>query len=336
MKDYCINCNDIHELKFIKKLEKYPIKKDVVEIEATLLECSNCGESFENGQLENSNYILAADQYRGKNNLLTTSDIIKLREKYNISQRLLGRLLRWSESLICQYENGKIQDISHDELLTFIDSPWNMYQIYSKNKSVLQEKEAKRIIEILKPLIKEEEEQDSKSSIEDYYCEYDKNFNGNRSLNFNKLIDLINQIVSVTGEVTKTKLFKILFYIDFLNYKSCNESVSGIVYEKLPFGPVPENYPQLINSLSKSKDLKVETFIDIHGIEITNINSVCVPSTSLFTPQETEMIYKVSRLFKNFTAKRLSELSHEEDGYIDTNDRCPIDYSFAKKIKLDL
>ena len=42
--------------------------------------------------------------------------------------------------------------------------------------------------------------------------------------------------------VLKTKLLKEMFYTDFLYYKETCNSITGLEYAKLPYGPVPDQY----------------------------------------------------------------------------------------------
>jgi len=54
-----------------------------------------------------------------------------------------------------------------------------------------------------------------------------------------KLINGIKYFVKNTRNVGRTKLFKLLYFWDFLHFKRFGTSVTGLDYFAYPFGPVP-------------------------------------------------------------------------------------------------
>lgn len=333
MKDFCPNCNEITSLEVVQNKEKFFIKKEEIEVNATLMKCQKCEELFENGQQELSNYSLAADAYRVKHKLLTTVDIKAIREKYGMSQRLLCRLFVWSPSLVCQYENGKIQDNAHNDLLEMIKSPWSMCNYYRNHKDRLIDKEAEKMFAYIKPLLEAEEFDKQILALEQKYRSEELIFTGKKYFKFNKTNFLIQFIASIVDDLYKTKLFKILYYIDFYNYKCHGESITGIPYCKLPRGPVPNDYQKFLSVLSITKELKVESWFE-GEFEKLHISSLVQPNLKCFSKNEIATIKSVVEYLRGFTAKQISDFSHEEDGYQLTDDNMPIDYKFAEKLKL--
>lgn len=56
-----------------------------------------------------------------------------------------------------------------------------------------------------------------------------------------KLYNAIIYFVSNTKFCGKTKLFKLLYYLDFLHFKETSKSVTGLKYYTWPMGPVPKD-----------------------------------------------------------------------------------------------
>ena len=333
MKDFCPICNDVTSLEEVQIKEKHFIKKEEFIIHATLLKCEKCGESFENGQLEVSNYLLAADVYRKAHELLTTEEIVGIREKYGLSQRLLCRLFDWSPSLLCQYENGKIQDSAHNDLLEMIKSPWSMCKYYLRHKNRLNEKEAKSLFATIKPLLEVEEHEEQISTLISSYEGFKQEFTGRKYFNLDKTVSLVQYIASKVDGLYKTKLFKILFYVDFYYYKKNRESVTGIPYCKLPFGPVPDDYQKFLRVLSFSNKIAVESQFD-GELEKVRISNLVKPNLQCFNKNEIHIIKQVTDRLRGIAADKISYISHDEDGYILTNDWEPIDYKYADSLKL--
>ena len=62
-----------------------------------------------------------------------------------------------------------------------------------------------------------------------------------------KILSGIKYFVKNTQHVGRTKLFKLLYFWDFLYFKKYGLSVTGYQYYTFPFGPVPlELYNQII------------------------------------------------------------------------------------------
>ena len=95
-----------------------------------------------NEKLEIENDIIIFDAYKKQVGLLTSQEIIALREKYNISQATLSKILGFGIKTITRYENGTIQDKSNDLLLRLIKENDNIFElVYKMNKDKLTRKE---------------------------------------------------------------------------------------------------------------------------------------------------------------------------------------------------
>ena len=67
-------------------------------------------------------------------------------------------------------------------------------------------------------------------------------YTGNRPFNSKKLYELIylltREETNNQQKMYPTKMNKLLFYVDFNNYKVFNHSITGASYLRLPYGPV--------------------------------------------------------------------------------------------------
>ena len=68
------------------------------------------------------------------------------------------------------------------------------------------------------------------------------------SLAQQKTLNSIIYFVKHTKNCRKTKLFKLLFFLDFIHFKKFGTSVTGYDYIAMPYGPVPVKlYEQITN-----------------------------------------------------------------------------------------
>ncbi len=160
-------------------------------------------------------------------------------------------------------------------------------------------------------------------------------FTGNKSFDQSKLFDLILFLCRGNG-VFKTKLNKLLFYADFAHFKKHGISITGIRYVRLSYGPVPENYGLFYDLLFELGAIDIEEVIfsdDVGGEKFTAVQE---PELSRFNDDELTTITFVKEHFKNASSKEIVELSHEETGYKETQEKAYISYGFSSDLQLEL
>ena len=72
------------------------------------------------------------------------------------------------------------------------------------------------------------------------------------------------------------KLIKEMFYYDFLSYKYIGKSITGLIYNKYPYGPVPNDYENILNKLQKNNMISISIKID-NDYEYNTINNKVKP-----------------------------------------------------------
>lgn len=334
MQGFCPYCDDITEIEKNTMTEEYPVKNDILTITAKVFKCSACGNDFLTSDLEQENYEAAVTQYRQKHGLLFPEEIVQLRKKYELSQRQLARILRWGESTICIYEKGKIQDAAHNDLLKLLHSPGVMAKLISENREALSETEVSHLKSRLQALMVEEHKSEERKRMNSLYEGFATEFTGNQKFDIGKFTETVLIFLNNGGPTYKTKLLKLLFYADFLFFKSFDKSITGTVYTKLPFGPVPEDYITLVTFLSKNKYVEIEVVEFPNGQEGERLKLLEIPSMKRHAPDEVDVIHHVWETFKDYTAGQLSEYSHKETAYLRTQDNMPISYRFSDRLSI--
>lgn len=140
MKKYCEECDREVETHVITKKETYDVCGEVIEVEAQVLVCHECGEEFYCEALDNATLMMVYNEYRGRHKLLMPEEIKQIREQYNLNQTNFAKLLNWNDQTICRYENGSIQSKAHNSLLLFLREPKNMGIYLTENEIALEEK----------------------------------------------------------------------------------------------------------------------------------------------------------------------------------------------------
>lgn len=134
-----------------------------------------------------------------------------------------------------------------------------------------------------------------------------------------KIISAIKYFVAHTKNVGRTKLFKLLYFMDFIHFKKYGLSVTGYDYFTFPFGPVPRDLYEKIVTDTLGKEFKNEiefNLIDDKEEETEKYKSFRIlvrdkkNDLDIFSPNELKVLKEVAEIFKYATAKDMTNISH--------------------------
>jgi putative zinc finger/helix-turn-helix YgiT family protein len=101
---------------------KLPINGEEITVpSASYLKCSKCGEIVLRFQDFKRLHEDAVEMYRRKHGLLSADEIRAIRERFNLNQADLARLLRLGANTVSRWESGRnVQTAAMDILLRLI------------------------------------------------------------------------------------------------------------------------------------------------------------------------------------------------------------------------
>lgn len=148
-----------------------------------------------------------------------------------------------------------------------------------------------------------------------------------------KLLNAIIYFLKNTKYCGKTKLFKLLFYLDFTHFKETGRAVTGLDYFTWQYGPAPES---LFEEMKKPHD-DFKAAINILSKDFESFQAMQARrpfDKKFFTKRELRILEQVSYIFKEALAKDMVESSHLPNEPWDTTKRTkgmskPIDYMLA-------
>jgi uncharacterized phage-associated protein len=152
-------------------------------------------------------------------------------------------------------------------------------------------------------------------------------FTGFREFSAKKLAAMTSYIAKKGHGIYKTKLNKLLFYSDFVNYYMHGHSISGSRYVHLPFGPVPDRYERMISDSVMTGNIKVsgapgEAQLILPAAEDSNVDDL--------TREEIEALNWVLKTYGKMSAGEITEQSHKEKAYKFTKPGEEVAYEYAK------
>ena len=332
----CPLCGKTHEVEERKRFATLIVKGEEVTYEERFYFCANADEDeneFETGSMTNTNLLNARNAYRVKRGLLTSDEIVAIRENYGLSQVDLARLLGWGEATISRYESKAIQDEAYDTMLRLIkDNPLIALEFLKKNASKFSASKRVEIrAKIVENLDSYGKEYLTRQAFEGEYADFEEpsDANGFAVLDVGKIEAIISYIAEEVSNLFKVKLMKMLWYVDSLSCKRHGHAMTGMVYRHNTMGALPVGHYSLMN-LENLNIQEEESYSYDSMLHIYPTNGM---DYSVLSEDEKKIIDKVIKKFKNYKAKDIVEYMHEEKAYIGTKPGDIIPFSLAKEIR---
>lgn len=332
----CPLCDKIHDVEERKRITTITLKGVDVVYEEKFYFCANADEAeneFETGAMTNRNLLNARNAYRIKMGLLTSDEIVGIRENYGLSQVDLAKLLGWGEATISRYESKAIQDESYDIMLRLIkDNPLQALEFLKKNANKFSvEKYSEIKMRIIEKLDSYGKEFLTRQTFEGEYANFEEpsDFNGYAVLNIDKIEAMISYIAEQVDNLFKVKLMKMLWYSDTWAFIENGLAMSGMVYRHEAMGALPIGHYSLMNleNLNVREEMSYNYDTMLHIYPIANMDY------SVLNESEKRILDKVIAKFVNFKAKDIVEYMHKEKAYTETNSGQIIPFSLAKEIR---
>ncbi len=332
----CPLCDKTHEVEERKRVTTITLKGEDVAYEERFYFCANSDEDeneFETGLLTNENLLNARNAYRIKKGLLTSYEIVEIRECYGLSQVDLAKLLGWGEATISRYESKAIQDEAYDTMLRLIkDNPLQALDFLKKNAdkfTLMKRIEIKsKIVEKLDSYGKEYL---TRQAFAGEYASFEEasDSNGFAVLNIDKIEAMISYIAEKVANLFKVKLMKMLWYSDVLSFIENGSAMSGMVYRHEQMGALPIGHYSLMNL----ENLNVKEEMSYNYDTMLHIYPTFGMDYSILSDKEKAILDKVIEKFRDYKAKEIVDYMHEEKAYTETNAGEIIPFSLAKEIR---
>ena len=260
------------------------------------------GDCWTTTELDEANIFQVYNQYREKHGIPFPDEIAGIRQHYGLSAAKMSQILGFGVNQYRLYEDGEVPSISNARTIIAAKEKKMLLYFLEASKSEMTESEYCRI----------------KRKIDETPGDYEtegnpSEYTGFRTLSKEKISTVVKLIISKIGPTFVTKMNKLLFYIDFIQYKKSGFGITGITYQALPFGPVPQNWGILYSTLS---GIVMEEYVYPSGQSGVRLNSL---DDSLLELSEGELdtINRVCDLFSSSSAGDISAISHKEEGWKD-------------------
>ena len=122
-----------------------------------------------------------------------------------------------------------------------------------------------------------------------------------------KLQNAVIYFLKHTKYCGKTKLVKLLYYLDFYHFKEIGASVTGLEYKAYEFGP----YPEAFGIAFDRKEPAILEYLSIENTErFTKIQPLKKFDRKYFSKREIRILEKVAYIFRDAKAQDIVETTH--------------------------
>ena len=127
------------------------------------------------------------------------------------------------------------------------------------------------------------------------------------------ILAYLRQATSHDGNILKTKLAKMLYLADFAWFYEHLQSMSGMQYRRIKYGPVPDIYFRAIDELEESGKISITRKDDM--LLISENRGSKIQSLEELSKKELKLIEKISEKWKNKKTSEIVDFTHNQLPY---------------------
>lgn len=335
---YCDECAADRPSTTETRKKTFLIRGKEIEIDQTIALCDR-GHRVYDEELDHANIILATKKYAEQYGM-PAGKIREIRLQYGIGYRPFAKIIGIGSASLNRHETGEIlPSETHLDIYKRLEKdPSLIHEYFHRNKGKLSPREQKQAEEALaswqvSTASTVEATPSDEEIIEAIYRPYESTeLSGYIPFNLEKFVHMV-LFFSRKG-VNKTKLMKLLFFADFIQFKRQSVSISGAVYERLQFGPVPKDHDIALAHLQHMRVIEIEeTLINDEGWTLMNVKALNEFEPSYFHKNELCSLEEVEYAFRNFGSRKISDYAHQERAWKETPSEHPIDYKYAVDLR---
>lgn len=127
------------------------------------------------------------------------------------------------------------------------------------------------------------------------------------------ILAFLRRATDSDGKILKTKLAKMLYLADFSWFYKNLESMSGMQYRRLQYGPVPDVYFRAIDELEENGKIMIDRKGEM--ILISENETSARQELSSLSKEEVALVDKISTKWKNKKTNEIVDFTHNQLPY---------------------
>ena len=296
-------------VKEVSTVEEHEFRKEVFSVHVRYYVCEDTGEKFTTSEQDELLFNELYSRYRAAHGIPFPEEIKAIRQKYGLNYQQMTKILGFGSNQYAQYEKGQVPSESNGKMLSAIMNRQFMLHLLEDSKAEFSGDEYQKVYQSVMSSDISNEDKATKRLI---YRDMRRSiYNGFGVQSVRRVSEMVKFFVCQEGGVFPTKLNKEMFYADFLHYKLHGQSISGLQYQAIQYGPVPVHYDTVYDNIDGiSKELVIS-----HNMESTRLSCEGFDA-SVFSEQELQTLHAVLTMVRPMNTKDLIDKSHEEDAWL--------------------
>lgn len=271
-----------------------------------------CNEQFTTTESDTVCYLQVTNQYRAKYGIPYTDEIISLRERYGLSAAKMSSILGFGVNQYRLYEMGEVPSESNGKMIRGAMNPRVFLDLVNNSREYLSDREIAKVSSRVEDVMAEVEAwRNEQWATNRLFHSRRGPENGFARQSTIRLKNLLLYVLEQMGEVFQTKMNKVLFYIDFLSYRESGMAISGLAYNAIDFGPVPQRWDRVYSAFDEILPIPKQ----VHEQESVALMAGASPDMNCFSDKERAIIDTVCAKMKDLSAHEISDLSHLEPAW---------------------
>jgi putative zinc finger/helix-turn-helix YgiT family protein len=343
---YCDECKKECKYDVVFKTGIFTVRGKEIETQYRVAQCRSCENELYDELLDNETMKQINDTYIKQYGGMPLEEIRDIRLNYKgLGSRPFAKILGMGTASVTRHEAGDLPSEKSLEIYRKLQKdPQLILEYFNQNKHTLTPRELKKVEEVLHNWEVEhkntfrseniiEPMQDDEEIIESIHKPFEhSNLTGYLAFDLDKFLNMI--LYFTQNGVQKTKLMKLLWYSDFLQFKRQSVSISGAVYTRMALGPVPKDHDITLAHLQHMEAIEIEeTILNDEGWTKMTVKAMQEFDPALFNTTELTILEEVQSAFRDYGSRKISNYSHEELAWLETAAEQPIDYKYARDLR---
>ena len=145
------------------------------------------------------------------------------------------------------------------------------------------------------------------------------------SPDYEKYKQMILAFLRLDNKIPKTKLAKLLYFADFGWFYAHLESMSGMQYRKIKYGPVADSYFRIIDDMFDSGEIEIEQTKD-GAMLISQTRSGAKIHLSKIEKAEGKLIVDIDKKWQDKKTNEIVDFTHKQFPYLYAQDNEIVSY----------
>ncbi|MCU5081167.1 DUF4065 domain-containing protein [Bacillus cereus] len=316
LRKFCVNCLERTAVELTIVPERAEIQGETITYNAKYYLCSKCNQITPNDDLTEENLEMAYRKYREKKGMLQPEDFLYIREElYQVSLRVMAKLLGCSPATLSRYENGALQSKQHDLQFKTLRDPRVMKTILESSIDDIPDKDRKALQERLIFLLDIVKSTDILKGLENDLHLLDISL---ENVWEEASIEDVEMFFIIKGQelddedddlrVSPLKLQKLMYYAQGWTFAYTGLNLYKDDFQAWVHGPViPDLY-------AKYKEYGSRRIDENFGMKIESLK---------LTFEQLQILHWVWNQYSKFEAKFLEDLTHMESPWRNTRGDLP-------------